>query len=240
MFCRLGLQEATSETSRAEQTEMELDVIAHQSNLPALFCYSYVNPEIIKRIKSKINVNDIEFLDTSILLEKQKKIKYKHIDGIGTDRVLGLLGALREKEPPFITVDCGTAITVNVLNQNYECCGGAIFAGISTQMKALNSYTRQLPEIELFPEKITAGRNTHHALRSGIITGTVGAIKELTYRISKEEFNTENITIILTGGDSEIVFNAIDNFDYIVLRRKNLVLDGIIELFEINQWNIEI
>ncbi|OYT14633.1 MAG: hypothetical protein B7C24_17320, partial [Bacteroidetes bacterium 4572_77] len=138
------------------------------------------------------------------LLDREKSIRFKHISGIGTDRVLSLLGGSLFFQPPLITIECGTCNTINILDDNYKILGGSIAPGMLTMfdsMEQINPALKaNLPEHQ--KEKgIQIGTNTSDALISGVMATMIGGIAYYLDMICKDIENSgKEIPIILTGG----------------------------------------
>ncbi len=164
--------------------------------------------EIIQILSSKYAVNSINILD---IINYHRLLIYHHIKGIGADRVLSLVSALYYEQPPLFTVDCGTAVTVNVVDENRICLGGAIFPGIDAQQFALDKLTQNLYKINIKEVISLPAKNTEDALNSGIILSVVGGIREIVGRICWEKFNTKQISVIFTGGGANQIYK---HFNY--------------------------
>ncbi|MBI5324951.1 MAG: type III pantothenate kinase [Ignavibacteriae bacterium] len=213
--------------------ERKVKSFLHQySNDVLLIGYSSVNPGKLNILLPILKQMNVIAFDIKRMAEKQYFLEYRHIKGIGIDRVLGMLGAMSFINPPFITVDCGTAITINAVNKNSKCLGGTIMPGITTQMKSLAEKTSALPKVEIKSIKKTVGKETANAIRSGVLTGTKGAIKEIINKIEKEEFASKKVPIILTGGESVYVFRELKKQRSKTYPKKDLVLDGILWLMK--------
>tara|TARA_E500000305_G_scaffold90197_1_gene77374 strand:- start:155 stop:943 length:789 start_codon:yes stop_codon:yes gene_type:complete len=152
-------------------------------------------------------------------------------DKVGVDRVLNAI-ATRFEQPGVsaIIIDTGTATTVDVVSSSGAFLGGAILPGYELSAHALHDYTNKLPLIplqEILGEvPAVVGKNTHAALRSGLIWGQVGAVNEVVTRIQQELAQTEAIrpTIYLTGGAADLL-QAHLNFKTIA--RPQLTLQGL-------------
>jgi type III pantothenate kinase len=121
---------------------------------------------------------------------------------------------------PAIVIDSGTATTVNFISQKGVFCGGAILPGLEMSAKALHHYTAVLP---LLPVQdlggelpAAAGRNTREAIRSGLLWGQVGAIRELVRQVClqndlkephliDDDQSTESPWLVLTGGGGPVL-----------------------------------
>ncbi|MEW4566658.1 type III pantothenate kinase [Tautonia sp. JC769] len=126
----------------------------------------------------------------------------------GADRALSVLAALRlaGQEGPGIVVQCGTAITVERVDEGGCWLGGAIAIGPGLAARALHSGTAQLPGLPgLGPERAPAawGSSTIPALEAGLFWGAVGAIRELLVR--QRDGLGASPWVIWTGGDAPIL-----------------------------------
>jgi len=124
-------------------------------------------------------------------------------DMVGIDRLLDALAANRLRQPgcPAVVVDVGTAITVDLVAADGAFCGGAILPGIAMSARALHAFTDLLPLIDMSelavpPEPL--GASTVAAMQSGLFWGAVGAIRQLTERLTGEA--ADRAEVFLTGG----------------------------------------
>jgi type III pantothenate kinase len=168
------------------------------------------------------------------MIDSSGIIDFSSVRGMGTDRKLGLLGGLSYLEPPFITIDAGTAITINVVDSVRKCIGGTIMPGIYTQIKSLADTTSGLNLVQMNKPLKTTANNTKEALRAGIVVGSFGAIKEIITRISDEEFGGKQIPVIATGGAIDLLEPYLEEYFQGFLIYRNLVLDGIEYLLKNN------
>jgi type III pantothenate kinase len=188
---------------------------------------SSVQPERFEQLIEKIRY---KVITADELLKNQNIIDFNEIEGIGNDRLLGLIGATINFFPPLITVDCGTAITINVLNERYKCDGGVIFPGIETQLEALTTKAAQLNTVDLYLEDNIIGKNTDSAIRIGIINGVTGAILYFIENIINLYGFENNINLILTGGTSKLIQPLLEKSNLKFHFDENLVLNGLFHL----------
>ena len=129
------------------------------------------------------------------------KIAYTSPAKLGADRVAVALGA-RKLYPrrDVIIVDCGTATTLTFLRRDGTVLGGAILPGLGLWPEALARHTARLPEVALRPVKRVVARDTENALRSGILHGHAGAIRELVREGRREVFGRSRVVVLGTGG----------------------------------------
>jgi pantothenate kinase type III len=193
--------------------------------------YSSVSSIRLLNLKDALSQEKrIKLIDAYELLKSQSIIDFTGVSGIGADRLFGLIGAMTFSPPPLITIDCGTAITVNAVDSSARCLGGTISAGINTQSEALNRFTAALPEVKIQYEEKATGRDTYHAIRSGVILSVAGGIKEIVRRIMNEEFCCRQVPVYITGGSAEIILKAMREWIVFPVHRPFLVLEGISRL----------
>ena len=142
---------------------------------------------------------------------------------VGTDRIADAAWAAARYPLPAMTVDLGTATTINVVapppgetvsgkktkllrpGLTGVFLGGMIGAGVKTSLHALRTGTAQLPDLEpcTVPPESLIGINTDGCMLSSAIVGTAAMIEGLADRV--EEQLGRPVTLILTGGNSEYV-----------------------------------
>ena len=177
------------------------------------------NPIIINR-NSKFNLN----------------IDYKTPATLGIDRICSAEGALYlhnlkyryRKNSYIISVDFGTATTVNVIKYNSIFTGGLILPGIHMMFKSLNIETAQLPLVKPSEYENTIGNSTKSSIASGVINSTVGAINQVIEYL-KQQNSKAVVKIFITGGNAKYILPYL-NFDYNY--EKGLVLYGIKAVYE--------
>ena len=119
---------------------------------------------------------------------------------LGADRAANAIAAAEFYELPVLVVDCGSAITCELVDERRRFLGGAIAPGRLLQRRALHTGTAQLPEVALAADAPTAlGRTTAEAIRLGVDAGAIGMVRELARRMGNA---AELRSIILTGGDA--------------------------------------
>lgn len=121
-----------------------------------------------------------------------------HPAEVGADRIINALAAYRLHGSPAIVVDFGTATTFDAVSAEGDYLGGAIAPGLGIAAEALFSRTAMLPRIQLIAPPAAIGRNTVHAMQSGLILGYVGLIEGLVARIRAELGGQAKV--IATGG----------------------------------------
>ncbi|MFH1049959.1 MAG: type III pantothenate kinase [bacterium] len=195
-----------------------------------VICIASVNDVAENKILEIIEPYKLEIIKATEALKRQKLIDFSLVRGMGCDRKLGLIGAFEYLQSPFITVDIGTAITINVLDKTRCCRGGVILPGPFTQVKSLEEHTAGLGKIKLSVSAEVAGLNTVSAVGNGIIYGICGAIREIIDLIRIQIPGMAHAKVIMTGGGSKLVRWILRVLEYDFKFEEDLVVRGILRL----------
>lgn len=130
---------------------------------------------------------------------------------LGADRVANA-AALTEYFPlPALSLDCGTAITIEIVDEHKRFRGGAIAPGRTLMRKALFSGTAQLPDIPLSPEvPELPGVDTASSILFGVDRGITGLVRQLTAACCAE-YGIKHCAV--TGGDADFFVNAVPGLE---------------------------
>jgi type III pantothenate kinase len=104
-------------------------------------------------------------------------------DLTGPDRLLAAWTGARLHGRPVIVIDLGTATTVDAVDADGFFLGGAILPGLGLSAYALAEGTARLPRVELDLPADVIGSDTAAAIRSGVVLGQLGAVRELVARM---------------------------------------------------------
>lgn len=141
---------------------------------------------------------------------------------IGTDLLANAAGACALYGVDAIVVDFGTALTFTTVTAEGHILGVAIAPGLKTAISALFQKTAQLPEVPLELPQSAVGKNTVHAIQSGILIGYVGLVRHMLHTIRAEL--GQHYQAIATGGLSSILYPLRNDFYRI---NPELTLDGL-------------
>lgn len=120
---------------------------------------------------------------------------------VGADRIVNAVAAYYKYKRPAIVIDVGTATTFDVVSMRGELLGVAIAPGLGVAADALVRRAAQLQQVPLVAPPQAIGRNTVHAMQSGLIYGYVSLIEGMVERLLAEHPDKEsNVLIIGTGG----------------------------------------
>ena len=132
---------------------------------------------------------------------------------IGSDLVANAYAATRVYNDDFIIVDFGTALTFTVASKEKGILGVTITPGLKTSIQALNLGTSLLPRVQLQLPETVIGKDTVHAIQSGVLYGYIGLVKEILTRIKQEV--KKPYKVIATGGLREILKELNQHFDVV-------------------------
>lgn len=127
---------------------------------------------------------------------------YTQPEKLGVDRWLALLAVHHHYPGPACIVDCGTAITVDVLAGGIH-LGGMISPGLMLMKQALAAGTQALA-ISDTTAALRLAQHTEAAIYSGTLSAAVGLVKQV---LSQQP---TPLALVLTGGDAELIAQQLD------------------------------
>jgi type III pantothenate kinase len=158
------------------------------------------------------------------------RIRYEDPKAVGADRVCDAVAVMHHYGGPACIIDFGTATTFNALTKDGEYLGGAITAGINLAAEALYTHTAKLQRIDLQKPPSVIGRNTAHAMQSGLLFGYVSLVEGMVARFRQEL--GPDMKVIATGGLAEGIAGETKVIDILV---PWLTLDGLRLIWELNR-----
>lgn len=141
---------------------------------------------------------------------------------IGTDLVANAVAAFNMHQAPCMIIDFGTALTFTTIGSEGNILGVAIAPGLRTAVKSLAGNTAQLPHVQLVSPPSVLGKNTVHAIQSGIVHGYCGLVNHMI--VKTEEETKLRLKIIATGGLASVIAPQTKSIHSI---EENLTLDGL-------------
>ncbi len=210
-------------------------ITSHKIRFAAI---SSVDPDVDNKLKQIVHKHKIDALSIQSTSNFGFSNAYKTINTLGVDRLCGLAGALElidisddinlNRERFIITVDCGTATTVNILDGNIF-TGGIIMPGMMTMARSLNINTALLPEVVPAGDVPLVGASTIECIKSGIVNATAGLIDRIVRELN---LDTHGFQLFLTGGNTQYLSKALK---YNCVENPNLVLYGINRVVRIKE-----
>jgi type III pantothenate kinase len=124
---------------------------------------------------------------------------------VGPDRLVNAYAAVHLHGTPAIVVDCGTATTLDAVDQAGAFIGGAIAPGMGMGLEALAAWTARLPRVDPRLPDGPIGRDTVAAIRVGTVLGHRAMIEGLLARMRRElaggaGIAPHDVRVVLTGG----------------------------------------
>ena len=157
------------------------------------------------------------------------RILYDNPKQLGADRIIDAVAAIKLYGAPVIVVDFGTATVFDAINEQGDYLGGAIAPGIGIASEALFSRAAMLYRVQLERPPAAIGKNTIHAMQSGILFGYVGLVEGLVQRFRSEL--TGDVKVVATGGLAQEIAQETTCIDII---DGNLTLGGLRFIHELN------
>jgi type III pantothenate kinase len=194
-------------------------------------CLSSVVPPLTERIiEACQSYLDRMPLVVNYTLNLGIQVGYDDPNAVGGDRLADAAAAWKLYGGPACIIDFGTATTFNALTKDGVYLGGAITAGVGIALDALVRRTAKLPPVEFQAPPNVIGRNTIHAMQSGLIFGYVAMVEGMVARF-KAELGA-NAKVIGTGG---LVSTIAAHSKTIEITAPWLTLDGLRIIWELNQ-----
>jgi type III pantothenate kinase len=141
---------------------------------------------------------------------------YEQPERLGVDRWLNLIALHHSYPEGGCVVDCGTAVTIDLLSEQGIHHGGLISPGLQLMKKSLLKGTAQLP-FSNQNQRIAPADNTEAAIHSGCMLSIAGLIEHVMA-------GQQTSTVILTGGDAGLIAEQL-SIDVIV--KNDFVLQGL-------------
>ncbi len=139
----------------------------------------------------------------------------------------------------ILSIDFGTATTINVIEHHGKFIGGLIAPGIEMMFESLKQRTAQLPHLNISDFISTIGNDTNTSIASGVVTSIVGMIEKTINYLKNEksvgtrrELSLQEVFVYITGGNAKKIIPFL-NLDFIY--EEGLVLYGINALYNLNK-----
>jgi type III pantothenate kinase len=158
------------------------------------------------------------------------RVRYDDPKAVGADRVCDAAAVMKLYGGPACVVDFGTATTFNAITKDGDYLGGAITAGVNLAAEALYTHAAKLPHMDMQRPPSVIGRNTIHAMQSGLLFGYVSMVEGMVTRFRSELGS--DMKVIATGGLAEVIAKETSVIEVIA---PWLTLDGLKIIWDLNQ-----
>jgi type III pantothenate kinase len=122
---------------------------------------------------------------------------------VGADRIADAVAGYDKAKGGVIVVDFGTSTNFDCVTPKGEYLGGVLAPGLQISADALFSRAAKLPRVEIAKPPKVLGKNTIHAMQSGIVYGYVGLVDGIVERL-KAELDYP-CAVIATGGLAPLI-----------------------------------
>lgn len=157
------------------------------------------------------------------------RVRYDDPRAVGADRIVDAAAVQKLYGGPACVVDFGTATTFDAISEHGDYLGGAIAPGIGIAAEALFLRTAKLPRVDLQRPPNVIGKNTVHAMQSGLVFGYVALVEGMVKRFRAEL--GEKMKVIATGGLAEVIARETPVLEIIA---PWLTLDGLNIIWKLN------
>lgn len=149
---------------------------------------------------------------------------------VGSDRIVNAVAAFDAVRDGVVVIDFGTATTFDCVSPDGEFLGGVIVPGIETAASALVARAAKLAPVAIETPHRVVGRNTRHAMQSGLTYGYASLTDGMIARINSElGFPCK---VLATGGLASVIQPLVSSIDKVL---PDLTLEGLRLVYEINR-----
>ncbi|WP_444943465.1 type III pantothenate kinase [Microbulbifer sp. ZKSA006] len=149
---------------------------------------------------------------------------YEDHSALGVDRWLAMLAAYQQSPRASLIVDCGSAVTLDLLDNSGRHIGGYIVPGFGLMNRALSidTHAAKSREALALTKTLSAGRNTNEAINRGLLLMVLGAVDRAMEELRA---HTGSAPLLwLTGGDAQLL-SAVYQHEHRLV--PDLVMDGL-------------
>ncbi|MDC1492243.1 type III pantothenate kinase [Flavobacteriaceae bacterium] len=175
----------------------------------------------------KYNFNNVHFVSENSIIPFENL--YDTPKSLGNDRIaLVSHASISYPNQNVLIIDTGSCITYDFINENNQYLGGAISPGLNMRFKSLNKFTSNLPLVKPNLINKMIGKSTYDSINIGVLDGVVCEIEGFVHQYLSK-YN--NLTVILTGGDSDFLSNQLK---ISIFANRNFLLEGLNDLIKLN------
>ena len=225
----------TGHSAQSKVQEQGIAVLTSKlpRNIDVAFASNVAGPTFATRLSGVIGMH----CDCEVHFAKSEREAcgvrngYRQPRRMGVDRWVAMIGAWSEFEAACVVVDAGTAVTIDVLDDEGQHIGGQIIPGFVLMSDALTVQTSDIPPLgQRIPSAASGleifGSSTAKAVQQGCWSAAVGAVDRAITTLRSNGYEPQ---VVLTGGDASRMLTALGTEP---LHRPNLVLQGLARLLE--------
>lgn len=218
------LNKTTVEKSELNKKIAEFFSMYPDINKMVVSNVSSANWELPGAVQNKVKVVE---LSAETFLPFKNRYSTPHT--LGNDRK-ALVAAAVKLYPGknVLVIDAGTCITYDFKSASETYLGGGISPGLKMRFLALNTFTANLPLIEMVDTYQLIGNSTASSITSGVVNGT---LMEIWGVIDLYKQKYSNLMCIITGGDATFLSGNLKNG---IFANSNFLLEGLNFILESN------
>lgn len=141
---------------------------------------------------------------------------------LGIDRWLALIAAYQRRRSAVGVVDCGSAATIDLVDDQGRHGGGWILPGLAMSGECLRAKTAIPSFADLVPIP-SLGKDTAAGIANGALAAVAGAVL-MADRIATQQLGIRDLKWMITGGDAARLAGALPLESEIITE---LVMDGL-------------
>jgi len=197
--------------------------------------YPIISSGVISSV-GKLKDDDVlklqEKIDVLVLNSETRlpfKNSYETPKTLGVDRIALVCASVKQfPDNNVLIIDAGTCITYDFITNKNDYLGGAISPGIRLRYHSLHNLTANLPLLESKRPDDLIGNSTNSSIHSGVV---FGVLHEIDGVINGYKEKYPDLTIILTGGDTNFLAKQLKNG---IFANSNFLLEGLNFILEYN------
>jgi type III pantothenate kinase len=147
---------------------------------------------------------------------------YPRPANLGVDRWAALVGARHEYKDAVCVVDCGSAITVDLMDGDGRHRGGLIMPGIEMLKTLLLENTANIRLADPIPGVTLFAQDTGEAVSSGAAYMAVAALERIIAEMAATI--AQHVDVVVTGGDAGQILSSLNIY---ARQDPDLVLKGL-------------
>ena len=156
---------------------------------------------------------------------------YDRPEQLGVDRWIAVIAGYHRYKSPVAVVDCGTAVTIDLVDGDGNHHGGWILPGLSMSVGCLRDKTA-IPAFDDIQPTTQAGRSTAAAIANGCILTIIGAIEKISNDLAGQPAFA-GIRWVITGGDADrlsaVMPVEFERVDELIMDGLQLLADEMVE-----------
>lgn len=195
---------------------------------------------VVPRLRSVFSQFSIRYLKiepfvVGLDIDMGIKLAHDYPSEVGGDRITNAYATYSIYGGPAIAIAFGTATVFDCISKDGVYLGGAIAPGMIGALESLTARAAQLSKVELVRPPSPIGRNSIHAIQSGMVFGFTGLMERMVERLKAEmtaDSGNAPIKVIATGGLADVIAPETDVIDVV---DQQLTLKGLRLIYDLNR-----